>query len=55
MVGDAPSNVAAARAVGARAVAVAWGYATEPSLLAASPDALARSVTGLLAVLGADS
>jgi phosphoglycolate phosphatase len=55
MVGDAPSDVAAARAVGARAVAVAWGYATEPSLLAASPDALARSVTGLLAVLGADS
>jgi phosphoglycolate phosphatase len=55
MVGDASSDVAAARDVGVRAIAVAWGYSTAPSLLAAAPDALVSDVSEMLAALGIES
>lgn len=50
-VGDAPSDVRAARAAGMAAIAVTWGFATEAALVAEGPDALARSVDELRDVL----
>ncbi len=40
MVGDAVSDLAAARAAGVKAVAVAWGYQSPSRLAARSPDLL---------------
>jgi phosphoglycolate phosphatase len=51
LVGDTSGDVAAARAVGARAVAVTWGYEASASLSAARPDALVHDVPSLLAAL----
>ena len=39
LVGDSPSDVAAAKAAGMTAVAVGWGYRSEAQLRAAGPDA----------------
>jgi phosphoglycolate phosphatase len=50
-IGDEVRDIEAARALGMRAVAVAWGY-TKPDLLAAQePDALVTSVADLIATL----
>jgi phosphoglycolate phosphatase-like HAD superfamily hydrolase len=51
MVGDAASDIAAARASGLRAVAVTWGYDDAQTLVAAAPDALVHEVGSLLAAL----
>ena len=40
VIGDTVHDVAAARAVGARAVAVATGFSSQEALLAAQPDVL---------------
>jgi pyrophosphatase PpaX len=45
-VGDAPFDVAAARAAGTRSVAVSWGAFTEETLRAADPDHLAGDLDG---------
>jgi phosphoglycolate phosphatase len=52
IIGDTPSDIACARAVGARAVAVATGFASRADLEASQPDWLLDDLTGLLAVLG---
>ena len=53
-VGDEVRDIEAARALGARAVAVCWGY-TNPELLAAQhPDVLVRQVADLVAALAPD-
>lgn len=51
MVGDTAGDVAAARAVGMRAVAVAWGYEDVARLGAAGPDELVHDAAGLLRAL----
>ena len=43
MVGDGLPDVRLARALGARAIAAAWGYVTPDRLAAEKPDALART------------
>lgn len=48
MVGDAPVDIAAAHAAGARAVAVTYGYTPVERLAAAAPDALIDSLAALL-------
>jgi pyrophosphatase PpaX len=51
-VGDSPFDVAAAKAAGVTAVAVAWGGIHAPERLAAEhPDALVHTAEELLAVL----
>ena len=45
-VGDAPFDIAAARAAGTRAVAVSWGGFTEETLRASDPDHLAPDLDG---------
>lgn len=56
LVGDTPLDVAAARAVGARVVAVASGHSSEDELRAAGPDALLSDLCDtdalVVAVLG---
>jgi phosphoglycolate phosphatase len=49
MVGDRAQDVAAARAHGIHAVAVAWGYGSAAELHAAQPDHLAADVDDLTA------
>jgi phosphoglycolate phosphatase len=53
MVGDTLGDVAAARAVGVRSIAVTWGYEDASSLAAAGPDELVHDVRSLLAALDA--
>ncbi|MDQ3648204.1 MAG: haloacid dehalogenase-like hydrolase [Actinomycetota bacterium] len=53
LVGDTPLDVAAARAAGARAVAVASGHSGEDELRAAGPDALLSDLRDTDAVLAA--
>lgn len=45
-VGDAPFDIAAARAAGTRAVAVSWGGFTEETLRKAEPDHIAEDLDG---------
>ena len=42
IVGDGLPDVRSARALGAKAIAAAWGYVAPERLAAESPDALAR-------------
>lgn len=51
LVGDTTGDIAAARAAGARVVAVTWGYEEETALAAARPDELVREVAELLPAL----
>jgi len=56
VIGDTPNDVRCARAIGARAIAVAAGFATREELQAAEPDHLLddlRDVEGFLALLDA--
>ena len=43
IVGDGIPDLRSARAVGAKAIAAAWGYVPSDRLTAESPDALART------------
>ena len=45
-VGDAPFDIAAARAAGTRAIAVSWGAFTDEALRKAEPDHLAEDLDG---------
>ncbi len=47
IVGDTPADIACARAIGARAVAVATGFASREELAAASPDHLLDDLSTL--------
>ena len=49
MIGDRAEDIAAARAHGARAVGVGWGYGSRAELTAAGPDYLAETVADLVA------
>ncbi len=51
LVGDAPSDVATARAAGMRALAVSWGFRPRASLVGAQPDGIADHAAELLALL----
>jgi phosphoglycolate phosphatase len=51
LVGDTPGDVSAARAVGARAVAVTWGYEDAGTLAATRPDHLVHDAASLLEAL----
>jgi phosphoglycolate phosphatase len=51
VIGDTPHDIACARAVGGRAIAVATGSATREQLLAAGPDVLFDDFSDLDAVL----
>ncbi|MER7271451.1 HAD-IA family hydrolase [Micromonospora carbonacea] len=48
MVGDAPSDLASARAAGVRAVAALWGESDPATLLAAGPDVVLAGLGELL-------
>ena len=50
VVGDTPLDVACARAIGARAVAVTTGFSSREALLASRPDHLLDEITELLAL-----
>lgn len=52
-IGDELRDIEAARAAGARAVAVSWGYAARDLLAAGQPDLLVDTMEELLARLGA--
>lgn len=52
VVGDTPADVACARALGARAVAVTTGFSTRADLLAAQPDHLLDKLLDLLPLCG---
>jgi phosphoglycolate phosphatase len=47
LVGDAPSDIATARAAGMVAVAVTWGYRPRAALVATAPDLLVDEPAGL--------
>lgn len=51
IIGDTVADIACARAVGARAIAVCTGYTAREDLIAARPDHLLDDLTTLLAVL----
>lgn len=51
VVGDTPADIACARALGAHAIAVKTGFASNESLSAAQPDALIDDLSTLLEVL----
>jgi HAD superfamily hydrolase (TIGR01509 family) len=53
-VGDAPSDVEAGRAAGLATIAVTWGFAPTPHLVASRPDHLATTVAELAALLRRD-
>lgn len=55
VVGDTPADVACARALGARAVAVTTGFSTREALLAAGPDHLLDDIAELLPLYGVTS
>lgn len=50
VVGDTPADVACARALGARAVAVTTGFSSREALLAAQPDHLLDDLRALLSL-----
>lgn len=52
VIGDTEADIACARALGARAVAVTTGFAPRDRLEAARPDHLLDDLTGLLPLLG---
>lgn len=52
MVGDSPEDILAARTVGARAIAVTWGYGDTPALRAAAPDVMVSTTPALGEALG---
>ena len=52
VVGDTPADVACARALGARAVAVTTGFSTRDALVAAGPDHLLDDISELLPLCG---
>ena len=52
VVGDTPADVACARALGARAVAVTTGFSSRGDLLAAQPDHLLDRLSDLLPICG---
>lgn len=52
-IGDELRDIEAARAVGARAVAVSWGYAAREGLASAGPDLLADEMASLPAGISA--
>ncbi len=51
MIGDRADDVDAARQIGARAVAVSWGYGGRAELEAAAPDAIVDSAAELVAAI----
>jgi phosphoglycolate phosphatase-like HAD superfamily hydrolase len=51
IIGDTLADIDCARAVGARAIAVATGFTARAELIAAAPDHLLDDLTGLLPVL----
>ncbi len=51
MVGDAVSDIHAARQAGVRSIAVAWGHQSLERLLGAAPDHIARSPTELIEIV----
>ncbi|MBZ0303183.1 MAG: HAD hydrolase-like protein, partial [Anaerolineae bacterium] len=51
VIGDTEADIACARAVGARAIAVATGFADRDMLMAAQPDHLLDDLTGLPGLL----
>ncbi len=51
IIGDTEADIACARAVGARAVAVTTGFSSREALAAARPDHLLDGLTGLLELL----
>lgn len=55
MVGDAPSDILAGQAVGARTIGVTWGYSPRASLVDAKPDVLVDRVEDLLRELTRDA
>ena len=55
VVGDTPADVACARALGARAVAVTTGFSTREALLASRPDHLLDDIAELLPLCGVTS
>lgn len=52
-VGDAPTDVLAARAAGLRAIAVSWGFGDPSAVRAALPDAIVRDAEELRRAVGA--
>jgi len=52
MVGDKPEDVQAGRGAGTRTAALTCGYADPDAILAAAPDHLLNSFTGLTTLLG---
>jgi pyrophosphatase PpaX len=51
LVGDTPSDVHSARALGALAVAVTTGFASREALVAAQPDHLLDDLSALPSIL----
>ena len=51
VIGDAVYDMQMARAAGARAIGVAWGYATVPELVEAGAHAIARTPADLMALI----
>ncbi len=52
VIGDAVYDMQMAKAAGARAIGVAWGYATVPELVAAGADGIARLPADLIELIG---
>lgn len=52
VIGDAIYDMQMAKAAGARAIGVAWGYATVPELVAAGADGIARTPDDLIDLIG---
>lgn len=50
-VGDAPTDIEAGRAAGMTTIAVTWGFASTPHLLASRPDHVATTVPELATLL----
>jgi phosphoglycolate phosphatase len=51
IIGDTEADIACARAIGARAVAVTTGFTSREALAAAQPDHLLDDLSGLLPLL----
>ena len=52
VIGDAIYDMQMAKAAGARAIGVAWGYASVPELVDAGADAIARTADELIELIG---
>ena len=52
VIGDAIYDMQMAKSAGARAIGVAWGYASVPELSAAGADAIARTPADLVHLIG---